>query len=90
MHVYVLIPTNTHYNILQMENEGGTCIMFTPSQYRSMYYSRMQNSLIQDSDQLDAVNSKYNQCCFSTAIHFRFCSSFSTTELEFSFSLVLV
>ena len=37
----VLIHTNTHYNILQMENDGGTCIMFTPSQYRSMYYSRL-------------------------------------------------
>ena len=55
--MHVLIPTNTHYNmcILQMENDGGICIMFTPSQYRSIYYSRLQNSPIQKSDQLDAI-----------------------------------
>ena len=53
----ILIHTSTHYKmcILQMENDGDTCVKFTPSQYRRIYYSRLQYPVKTNSTHLDAI-----------------------------------
>ena len=57
MYVCTHTYTNTNHDMftlqLQMESDGGdTCVNFTPSQYITIYHSRLQT---RDSNQLDAM-----------------------------------
>ena len=46
-----------YYQCVRLQVENDTCVKFTPSQYKSIYYLRLQHPLIRNSstNELDAL-----------------------------------